>query len=1439
MPLPARRRRKKGPDEEERASGFSAEVMAPTRMKLRRRDTAPVAAPAGGALEGDADRTRESRRSSRRKKNSSKASAPPAPASSPPSTSSGAARPAVAAEASPDSKCPICLDRFNNLAYLDHCLHRFCFPCIQEWSHNKAECPLCKQPFASILHSVRAEDDFKEYTLQPPQRAANQLTASTFLTTVAAMTADGAQHHLRLMLRRHLVAADRDAVRRRRRRERAASGRRSTDRVGEWEFFMHSPPLPVSPYHLDMSELIMDNMRVEEVAEEMMRRDVERRQALNEELAGLRGAAAPSARASRRLMCRLAARQRLQREGSTVQMREREVTAFRKALYQSGIRVRGVSGNQGRPRSVAPETFRRGTGHLNRLTSWLRRELAVLLGPHAPLSDVVLRTVTARVLRSGLEDAAALEEDLRQFLLARTEHFVHELVSFGLSSLSMESYDQLAVYEPPASAMELEPLSSPSDGSSVIAISEEEEEEQGGRAEAATGSHDDVIQTGSSLSLSGWDDETPGPSYTSAEPPHSVTTPPLSPAPQQPANQEGAEPRGEEEECLIVGYKKPIAERTPELVQLSSDSEEDEGEKKKKEEEVEVGSATVDKTPPPPPPYLPIIPPSTSGAFRAEQQKEANSRRRSGSWSESSGRSRKSVCSLSPGTPERRRRDRKQQGERRRKKKKQRGRDQSREPHGKSGTFCNPNRSILPPMMSCCSPSPFDSSADSASSPPPSPPDSDWELRFSQVSPLTSSPSRSFSPLCSSPGTPPSPPSSPKRPHHVEKPGGKRKYKSRHLNSSKDVSWRPSRSRQRDRERRKRLRREAERRDNSLKTGSSRRSRDDRSPSVEIIYEGTIDSGAAQPSAHKRRRRRQRRAQVTSSPVIITLDSDSSHDDGQKKTNSGSSSPLSSQQTIDFSDLPSLPLAPSASVGGAVEVGELPADILDRGSDGSESEAAVRSGAARRGDRGYVDVENMEDAVSLLQTSDDQQPEADTKKLGRREDPSDQNLLEAILDDLNRIAPPRQNLDGGFLSKNRERTPQEVIRLEEGTGSGPTSPTGCRQNQDSVPPPLERMEGREVPPLLRRASPVGSYRRNTPPPLKHKDAGSPPRGAAGPPDVGPHRSSDPNPTSRNSPGLNPLTIPSIATIQNQLPCASPRLPARSGSDRLPSLRFGSFPSVESFRRSESLKLNLPLTPATSSHSPDLHPAHRSAAGSDRRNPVSPTRWVGAGGLGPSGWDFFSGLNSLSAAAFRPDRPPAGGVRPDVTAAARGQKVGVPPLSDSASDHKALAPPPSQHALCFIQSEHSSQSESRSEPIHLPESNSASENQNNPSSAAPPGSQGQNQQANGPAHHPHGPAQQPHGPAQQANGPAKHHSDSAHRLHVDSTRLFDSPHNFSFDSAHRQSSSRLSDSSHHLSSDHAHVPSDSAPKSSHRTFEPPSDSQLLGRPSDQISGEIPP
>ncbi|XP_012494158.1 PREDICTED: dystrophin [Propithecus coquereli] len=58
-------------------------------------------------------------------------------------------------------------DKVNKM-YKDRqgCLHKYCFRCIREWSKIKAECPLYKQPFDSILHSVRADDGFKEYVIR-------------------------------------------------------------------------------------------------------------------------------------------------------------------------------------------------------------------------------------------------------------------------------------------------------------------------------------------------------------------------------------------------------------------------------------------------------------------------------------------------------------------------------------------------------------------------------------------------------------------------------------------------------------------------------------------------------------------------------------------------------------------------------------------------------------------------------------------------------------------------------------------------------------------------------------------------------------------------------------------------------------------------------------------------------------------------------------------------------------------------------------------------------------------------------------------------------------------------------------------------------------------------------------------------------------------------
>ncbi|XP_067379207.1 uncharacterized protein [Channa argus] len=1051
MPLTVRssaRRRRINTDENplERPGEASAHVMAPTRMKLRVRRRGNAA---GGEGEGQPEEggqgSRENVGHSSRRKNTSNTSttaAATSTSSQPTSSVSASARAVVAAEeASPDSKCPICLDRFNNLAYLDRCLHRFCFPCIQEWSHNKPECPLCKQPFTSILHSVRAEDDFKEYTLRP--QPANNSVAATVALVAAMASAARSDPQMRLTLRRHRGEDGRETSTRRRRRERGGrdwESRRAREGTGVLEWYLDSHPShppPVSPVGTEESD------EGEHLSQLSLRGGpyLGERGVIFEGLTGLGGAVAPVApndRASRRLMSRLAARQRLQRKGGSVRrLREREMVAFRRALYRCGIQVRGVAGVNGnqrqQQRDITAESFRENPTHLNRLRPWLQRELTVLYGAHGVLVHIVQRIIMARLADHGLEDTPTIEEELRPFLLARTEHFLHELVSFARSPLSLDNYDLQAVYEPPAAALDLDRVNSSSDSSSVIAISEGEEDER--RTEERSedrlqerigGSHDDIIQSGSCLSLSAWDDETPGPSYSTAEPSCSLASLSFSPAPHEAACEGGREKRDEgdvEEECLIVGYKKPIAERTPELVQLSSDTEEDEEEKKKEEGKVE---ETLPSLPNPTPPlsYLPTVPPSTSGAYRDEQDDKLKEKDCEAvdhgscarSWSGSSGKSHESVLMLSPCAEQRESlRDRKQlvsgaAREKRKKKKRRKGRERSTNWLKKSGTLYNPNRSIYPAMMCRRSqtPSPFHSSGESGSPLPPSPPDSSWEYNCSPLTSSVSSPSRTSSissPFSSSPQpsppprTPPTPSHSPSHPHHGEKPGGKRKYKSRHLDSNdKDPNWRPSSSHckakrgkrgekemkkknGRDGGRRKRHRRDENRESSDYGGESSKRCREDRSPSVEIIYEGTISSDPTQPTGCKRRRKRHRTTQHSSSPVIITLDSDSSHDDINTKhmISSSSSSPLSSQQTVDFSDLPSLPLAHSAAVGRALdsEIGELPVDILDRGSDGSETEPAGQSEAAGPiaidnsdiSDR-EVDVENVEESNSLQGCSD-------------------------------------------------------------------------------------------------------------------------------------------------------------------------------------------------------------------------------------------------------------------------------------------------------------------------------------------------------------------------------------------------------------------------------------------------------------------------------------
>ncbi|XP_026497920.2 E3 ubiquitin-protein ligase Topors [Vanessa tameamea] len=70
---------------------------------------------------------------------------------------------------SPPPKCAICLGTCRNKSFTDSCLHQFCFKCLLTWSKVKAECPLCKQNFRSIIHNVRSNHQYEEYMVEQRQ----------------------------------------------------------------------------------------------------------------------------------------------------------------------------------------------------------------------------------------------------------------------------------------------------------------------------------------------------------------------------------------------------------------------------------------------------------------------------------------------------------------------------------------------------------------------------------------------------------------------------------------------------------------------------------------------------------------------------------------------------------------------------------------------------------------------------------------------------------------------------------------------------------------------------------------------------------------------------------------------------------------------------------------------------------------------------------------------------------------------------------------------------------------------------------------------------------------------------------------------------------------------------------------------------------------------
>ncbi|XP_065075930.1 E3 ubiquitin-protein ligase Topors [Ochlerotatus camptorhynchus] len=89
--------------------------------------------------------------------------------------------PAESGRSSPPPKCAICLGKCRQKCYTDSCRHQFCYRCLLEWSKIKAECPLCKQVFRSIIYNKKTYDRYQEHSISivPPASSPNYSTQGT------------------------------------------------------------------------------------------------------------------------------------------------------------------------------------------------------------------------------------------------------------------------------------------------------------------------------------------------------------------------------------------------------------------------------------------------------------------------------------------------------------------------------------------------------------------------------------------------------------------------------------------------------------------------------------------------------------------------------------------------------------------------------------------------------------------------------------------------------------------------------------------------------------------------------------------------------------------------------------------------------------------------------------------------------------------------------------------------------------------------------------------------------------------------------------------------------------------------------------------------------------------------------------------------------------
>ncbi|KAI8509064.1 hypothetical protein Bbelb_129120 [Branchiostoma belcheri] len=303
---------------------------------------------------------------------------------------------------------------------------------------------------------------------------------------------------------------------------------------------------------------------------------------------------------------------------------ERRMSAIsiRKRVYSRGLRARGVQGDEGRSRDISAQFYRRNPAVTHRLVPWLSRELEALVASR-DIVDFLLQLIITVIQQVDL-GSSTIKHTLEPYLLHRTDHFLHEFITFAKYPFDMAAFDRNVIYESPIFG-NVSPISSPrtpnfdrltppdfhnvgpTPSNSSVANASIPTAYLNWAPRHSTWDSPSVTlrtQPGRSVtSMSGWDDETPGPSGLNPDQEPTVPAPSVtvkievreqqcvrtehSPA-HSPANSSSSG-----DSVVFTGYIKPLAERTPDaFISLSSGSEDEAPQEKNTTPEENLKSST-------------------------------------------------------------------------------------------------------------------------------------------------------------------------------------------------------------------------------------------------------------------------------------------------------------------------------------------------------------------------------------------------------------------------------------------------------------------------------------------------------------------------------------------------------------------------------------------------------------------------------------------------------------------------------------------------------------------------------------------------------------------------------------------------------------------------------------------------------------------------------